>query len=105
MSLKDKYEKLIQYAIDNAESDRTVSQELVDDFIRDLKSKQVCWQDGGAVGVKYIEALQRSNDQLIKMASILGKHVEPSEIEERFDGDLSEDEFNKIYDDIKKAKA
>ena len=59
-----------------------------------LKQDETKHQYSGPVAAKYLETLQRSNEQLVKLASLLSK-------KENVSSDLSSLEKSDIYDIIK----
>ena len=61
------------------------------DLIKHLKKDPVNHQYVGSVAAKYLETLQRSNEQLVKITTILQKQSKVSI-------KLSDDDKNEIYD-------
>ena len=53
-------------------------------------------QEVGSVAAKYVETLQRSNEQLVKVAALLQKKSESQ-------AGLSEDDKKELFDLIKEA--
>ena len=70
MSKTDKY---IQEAITNIRSDREITRELLDDAIKYLAKDESRHRDIGLTLAKYVETLQRSNEQLVKVVNLLNK--------------------------------
>ena len=71
---KIKTEELIIKTIDNIESDRAVTSKLLTDLILYMaKSGDSSHQSVGHIAAQYVETLQRSNEQLVKIASIVQK--------------------------------
>ena len=66
-------DKHIKEAIDNIRSDRETTRELLDDAMKYLANDQSRHRDMGQTLAKYVETLQRSNEQLVKITSILHK--------------------------------
>ena len=66
-------DKLIKEAIDNIRSDRETTRELLDDAMRYLAVDQSRHRDMGITLAKYVETLQRSNEQLVKLAGLIQK--------------------------------
>ena len=64
-------DKHIADALQNIESDRDVTRELLDDVMRYLAKNEENHKVVGSVAAKYVETLQRSNEQLVKVVSIL----------------------------------
>ena len=70
MSKADKY---IEEAIKNIRSDREVTRELLDDAVKYLAKDESRHRDIGLVLSKYVETLQRSNEQLVKVVNLMKK--------------------------------
>ena len=95
-----KYTKnLDQYLIDateNIEADRSIANKLLSDLVEhmnNLSSEKYTHKNFGETAAKYLETLQRSNEQLVKLATIVQKREENSSSI----SDLERDEiFNKI---------
>jgi len=85
-------EKYIKDAVDNLNSDRETTRELLDDAMRYLAKDPSLHRDMGGTLAKYVETLQRSNEQLVKICGLLGKSSKEDE--------LTEKDFNKIFDEI-----
>jgi hypothetical protein len=70
MSKNDKY---IDEAIANIRSDREITRELLDDAIKYLAKDESRHRDIGLTLAKYVETLQRSNEQLVKVVNLMNK--------------------------------
>ena len=69
-----KLDKLIQQSIDNIESDRAVTNKLLTDLVLYMaKTGDSSHQTVGHIAAQYVETLQRSNEQLVKLASLVQK--------------------------------
>ena len=66
-------EAYLESAIDNVENDREVTRELLDDVMRYLSKDEQRHAQVGSVAAKYVETLQRSNEQLVKIAGLVHK--------------------------------
>tara|TARA_Y100000593_G_scaffold81223_1_gene151905 strand:- start:9 stop:302 length:294 start_codon:yes stop_codon:yes gene_type:complete len=66
-------EELLKEAVDNIQQDRTVTKELLDDVITYLSKNEANHREVGPVAAKYVETLQRSNEQLVKISALLQK--------------------------------
>ena len=86
--------QFIEEAIDNVRNDRAVASTLLVELIKILKQDEAKHQHSGPVAAKYLETLQRSNEQLVKLASLLTK-------KENTSSDLSSLDKSDIYDLIK----
>jgi hypothetical protein len=70
MSKSDKY---IQEAIANIRNDREITKELLDDAMQYLAKDESRHRDIGLTLAKYVETLQRSNEQLVKVVNLMSK--------------------------------
>jgi hypothetical protein len=93
MSKVDKY---IKQAISNIEKDREVTSTLLNDVMVYIGKDEHRHAEAGHVAAKYVESLQRSNEQLVKLAAIAMKR------EDKEYGDLSDTDKDDIYDQIRK---
>ena len=66
-------DKHLANAIKNIEEDREVTRELLDDVMRLLAKDEENHKYAGQVAAKYVETLQRSNEQLVKIVGMLQK--------------------------------
>ena len=60
-------------AIDNIRQDREVTKELLDDVMQYMAQDQHSHKEVGQTAAKYVETLQRSNEQLVKVSTIIHK--------------------------------
>ena len=88
--------KQIEKAIKNIEDDREITRELLDDAIKWLSVDDARHRDIGMTLAKYVETLQRSNEQLVKLCALMSKNEGSDE--------LSEKDFAQIFDQIQKAE-
>ena len=63
----------LEEVVKNIRDDRAVTAALLTDIMTFLKKNEQNHKEVGAVAAKYVETLQRSNEQLVKVASILQK--------------------------------
>ena len=75
-----KFEKLTEQAIDNIESDRKATEKLLKDLQVQLSSGQYTHVEVGTIAAKFLETLQRSNEQLVKLVGIMSRQKESSTI-------------------------
>lgn len=71
-------EKLILEALDNIRNDRTTTESLLFDLQQEINQNQVENTKAGFVAAKYVETLQRSNEQLVKVLHLLQKAEQQS---------------------------
>ena len=86
--------QFVEEAIDNIRNDRAMASTLLVELMKILKQDETKHQYSGPVAAKYLETLQRSNEQLVKLASLLAK-------KEGTSSSLSSLEKSDIYDLIK----
>jgi len=69
-----KLDHYLQEAVDNIENDRKITRELLDDVVRYLSKDEARHREVGLTASKYVETLQRSNEQLVKIAALIQKN-------------------------------
>lgn len=87
---REDFESYINEAIKNIRSDRALASKLLVDLVQ-FMHQQSDHATLGSTAAKYLETLQRSNEQLVKITATLGKQSAASV-------EISEDE---IYDMIR----
>ena len=70
---KESLEDLVDEAIKNVRDDRSMTSTLLVDLVQVLKTDPSKHQFQGQTAAKYLETLQRSNEQLVKITSMLSK--------------------------------
>ena len=90
-------EKHLSEAVDNINKDRAVTNSLLADVMVLLKKNEMNHKEMGGVAAKYVETLQRSNEQLVKVCTILHKQTSSS------DG-LSQRDRDELFDMIKEEQ-
>jgi hypothetical protein len=63
----------LEEALKNIRDDRAVTSALLADIMVFLKKNEQNHQAVGATAAKYVETLQRSNEQLVKVAALIQK--------------------------------
>ena len=63
----------IEEAIDNVRSDRDLAATLLQDIMQNIQKDSTQHKDSGPVAAKYLETLQRSNEQLVKLSGLIQK--------------------------------
>jgi len=71
--MSKKVDSYIDEVISNIRSDREITRELLDDAIKWLSKDESRHREVGIVMAKYVETLQRSNEQLVKIAGLVSK--------------------------------
>lgn len=94
MNNKKNLQELIEKSILNIEEDRGVTNKLLTDLLIYMaKTGDSAHQTVGHVAAQYLETLQRSNEQLVKIVSVVQK--------QNIGKNISDFEKNQIYDSIK----
>ena len=97
MSVKYKnFNSQLENAISNITKDRETTEDLLKDLMKYMSISPDRHAEVGTIAAKYVETLQRSNEQLVKIVSLLQKKESTSQ-------GLSEDEKEEIFDLIKGA--
>ena len=95
-SIKD-LENYIQEAINNIRDDRDITSTLLTQVFAEITNGQETHKDLGLIAAKYVETLQRSNEQLVKLTSIMAKKTDKSV-------ELSEEDKKSLFDVIQGEK-
>ena len=85
----------IKQAIKNIDDDRETTRELLDDAMRQLAKDPSQHTTLGVVLAKYVETLQRSNEQLVKLCGLMSKNEKSDE--------LTDKDFAQIFDQIQNS--
>ncbi len=86
-------DQTIEKALENIEEDRATTKELLQDLMKYLSVTDERHREVGPVAAKYVETLQRSNEQLVKIASLMQKQKSSS-------FDFSSSDKDQLYDII-----
>ena len=95
-SIKD-LENYIEEAINNIRDDRDITSTLLTQVFAEITNGQETHKDLGFIAAKYVETLQRSNEQLVKLTSIMAKKANVSV-------ELTEDDKKSLFDVIQGEK-
>ena len=90
-------ENYIHEAIKNIRDDRDITSTLLTQVFAEITNGQETHKDLGLIAAKYVETLQRSNEQLVKLTSIMAKKTD-SGVE------LSEEDKKSLFDVIQGEK-
>jgi len=71
-------ESYVEEAIKNIRDDRAITSALLTEVMAFIKKNEQNHKEVGPVAAKYVETLQRSNEQLVKIASLLQKKEQVS---------------------------
>tara|TARA_R110002110_G_scaffold188033_3_gene395787 strand:+ start:1312 stop:1605 length:294 start_codon:yes stop_codon:yes gene_type:complete len=86
-----KVDEILDEAITNIRKDRDVTKRLLDDIMVYLSKSEERHREVGITAAKYVETLQRSNEQLVKISALLKK-------EEKKEAGLTADDKRDIFD-------
>ena len=81
----------LETAVQNIQDDRDVTKELLGDVMRFLSKDEQRHAQVGSVAAKYVETLQRSNEQLVKISGLIHK-------QQAGETGLSDDDRADIFD-------
>ena len=95
--VKKDFTSLLEQAIKNIETDRKTTISLLDDLVTYIGTNTDKHKEVSFSLAKYVEVLQRSNEQLVKLVSLLNKGEEKEET-------ISVDERNNLFDNLLKDK-
>ena len=95
--MSKKVDKCIEDALKNIVEDRKVTRELLDDAIKYVAVDEARHKEIGIVMSKYVETLQRSNEQLVKIAAVISKDEKAAGLSDLDKNDL----FDLISGDAK----
>ena len=91
-------DKLFNEVISNIRKDRLETESLLIELKNELAAGETTHARSGVVAAKYVETLQRSNEQIVKLIAMLQKDKE-----KELDVSLSNDEKENIFELIKEA--
>lgn len=86
-----KLDDYINEAVDNIRNDRETTKELLNDAINYMSNKADAHETVGQIAAKYVETLQRSNEQLVKVMGLLQKRENTTD-------SLSENDKKELFD-------
>tara|TARA_R100000805_G_C3574051_1_gene79399 strand:+ start:206 stop:493 length:288 start_codon:yes stop_codon:yes gene_type:complete len=92
--MSKKVEEHLEEALKNIREDRKITRELLDDAIKYVAKDEARHTHIGLTLAKYVETLQRSNEQIVKIATLMSKN-------QKSEG-LSDNDMDDIYSMIKK---
>lgn len=89
-------ESYIDEAIKNIRSDRAITTTLLMELMEYMKKDDERKEKVGVVAAKYVETLQRSNEQLVKVSALIQKKTEGQE-------GLTDEDKSELFDLIKET--
>ena len=93
---KQDLDEYIEQATKNITDDRAATKTLLMSLMKFMKTGDDRHRELGLVAAKYLETLQRSNEQLVKLASLLQKSVTGTE-------SITEKDKEELFDLIKES--
>ena len=97
--MTSKLQDFISEAIENIRNDREITNELLKDLMSFIAQNEQNHKEVGLTAAKYVETLQRSNEQLVKISAIVQK-----EKKESSNFTFSVNDKDNLYDLIKKKR-
>ena len=92
---KKDFDSLTDEAIENIREDREQTKDLLQDLIKYISTSEDRHRDVGMTAAKYVETLQRSNEQLVKLAGLKMK-------EEKKSTGLTSEDRDEIFNQLNK---
>ena len=96
MGKRRNLEKYIEEATRNIREDRALAKTLLVDAMHDMKQSDSARRELGSIAAKYVENLQRSNEQMVKISALLQKQQEDHR-------GLTDEDKQEIYDVLNEA--
>jgi hypothetical protein len=87
---------LLEEAVRNIREDRDLTYELIQELRSDLVASKVTHKEVGFTAAKYMETLQRSNEQLVKVIAIIKREKTSTD-----SISISAEEADELFDIIK----
>lgn len=88
---------LLEETIKNCRTDRQQTQFFLSQLLKHVGENVDRQRDFGLIAAKYLETLQRSNEQMVKVALVINK-------KEMQDAALSDEDKEDLFDTIKEDK-
>jgi len=89
-------ESYIEETIKNIRSDRAITTTLLMELMEYMKKDEDRKESVGTIAAKYVETLQRSNEQLVKVSSLLQKKAGSEQ-------GLTDEDKSELFDLIKES--
>ena len=93
---KFKLQDFIEKSVNNINEDRAVTKTLLTTLMKYMVVSDDRHKEVGMIAAKYVETLQRSNEQMVKLASLLHKQASTRE-------EISDNERDEIFDIIQNS--
>jgi|TARA_R110002074_G_scaffold281118_1_gene452384 hypothetical protein len=72
---KEKLEICLEDALENIKNDRALTLTLLADLMKYINVEEARHKEVGLTAAKYLETLQRSNEQLVKISALLQRQT------------------------------
>ena len=90
-------ESYIEQATSNITDDRAATKSLLMSLMKHMQTGDDRHREFGLIAAKYLETLQRSNEQLVKLAALLQKNEKGSE-------GITEEDKQELFDLINSSE-
>tara|TARA_R100001510_G_C7627314_1_gene186925 strand:- start:430 stop:726 length:297 start_codon:yes stop_codon:yes gene_type:complete len=90
-------ENFVEQAKTNIDEDRAATKTLLMNLMKYMQSSDDRHREVGLIAAKYLETLQRSNEQLVKLASLIQKKVS-------VDQNITEEDKQELFEIIKQEQ-
>ncbi len=97
--MKTGLNNLIEQALENINKDRQETESLLSSLKEYMSVSSERYADAGSTAAKFVETLQRSNEQLVKIASLVYKKESSKD-----SVSLSDDDKDKLFDILNEEK-
>lgn len=95
--MSKKLDDIIKKALENIEKDRLITRDLLEDAMGYLAKDESRHREIGLTLAKYVETLQRSNEQMVKVATLIAK-------EQKKEDGISKEEMENLFSAIAEEK-
>lgn len=93
--MKKNLDALIEQALENIKNDRQETEVLLSELKEYMSISRERYAESGPVAAKFVETLQRSNDQLVRLATLVHKTEGTTN-----DNSLTDNDKDKLFDII-----
>lgn len=91
------FDEFMESALRNITEDRAAAKSLLTDVMLHIKKSDDRQREFGLIAAKYLETLQRSNEQMVKLTSLMHRRDDTST-------ELTEEDKQKMFDAINQDK-
>ena len=95
--MTEKIENFIEQAKSNIKEDRAATKTLLMGLMKYMQTSDDRHREVGLVAAKYLETLQRSNEQLVKLAALVQKDTKQNQ-------NITEEDKQELFDMINKEE-